>query len=469
MWLDSADPRPGTGDWSFLALDPFGVLLAEDGTARFVQADTTRETRSRGLDALAGLLSAFRSSPVPGCPAPFQGGAAGYLAYDLGAEIEALPPPRSRDLVLPDLELGFYDCVIGWNHRTRGCFVVSTGLPLRGERAAVHAERRAAELVEWIRGESAPVGPRGGLAKLAASGAAVTRKECGSDAGAESREYPVGRHGGLTSGFTREGYEDAVRGAIEKVRAGDVFQVNLSQRFSAAAPRDPAACYLDLRHRAPAPFGAWFGGYRCSIASASPERFVRRSPEGRLEVRPIKGTRPRGADPDSDRRQAEELLASDKDRAENLMIADLMRNDLSRVSRAGTVRATSLFGLESYATVHHLVSVIEGEVRPELGPVEVIRAMFPCGSVTGAPKIRAMELIAELEPVSRGPSYGSLGWIGFDGRLDLNVAIRTVVLAGGRAVFHAGGAVVADSDPAAEYRETLDKARALAGSLSFEL
>jgi para-aminobenzoate synthetase component 1 len=446
-------------------MDPFGVFVSQNGTARFVQADTTRATRSGVLGALADLLAEFGSSPDPGCPVPFQGGAAGYLSYDLGAEIEALPPPRSRDLDLPELELGFYDCLVGWNHRTGSCIVVSTGRPLHGDGAGQRAERRAAELIRWIRGESAPSGPRGELAELAASG---TTDPVGTFEDGEGREYRLGQ-GGLTSGFTRRGYEDAVRKAIEKVRAGDIFQVNLSQRFSAPAPEDPAAFYLDLRHRAPAPFGAWFVGARCSIASASPERFVSRSAEGRLEVRPIKGTRPRGADPDTDRRLAAELLASDKDRAENLMIADLMRNDVSRVSEAGSVRAASLFGLESYATVHHLVSVIHGQVRPGIGPVDLIRAMFPCGSVTGAPKIRAMELIAEIEPVARGLSYGSLGWIGFDGRMDLSVAIRTVVLGGGRAVFHAGGAVVADSNPAEEYRETLDKARALAGSLSFEL
>lgn len=422
---------------------------------------------SGGLNALDELLSEFRTTPLSGCPAPFQGGAAGFLAYDLGAEIEALPSPRCRDLDIPDLELGFYDGVIAWNHRTRRCFVVSTGLPLRGEQRAERSEKRAAELVAWIRGESAPPEPRGGLAKLAASGA--DRRDPGSDASARSLEYRFDGQGGLTSGFTRPGYEQAVRAAIDKIRAGDIFQVNLSQRFSAPAPPDAISYYLELRHRAPAPFGAWFGGSRCSIASASPERFVRRSAGGRLEARPIKGTRPRGADPESDRRLAAELVASDKDRAENLMIADLIRNDLSRVSGAGTVRAASLFGLESYATVHHLVSVIQGETRPGLGPVDVVRAMFPCGSVTGAPKIRAMELIAEFEPVARGPSYGSLGWLGFDGRLDLNVAIRTVVLVGDRAVFHVGGAVVADSEPSDEYRETLDKARALAGSLSFEV
>ena len=274
---------------------------------------------------------------------------------------------------------------------------------------------------------------------------------------------------GLRSNFTRLEYESAVRSSIEKIRAGDIFQVNLSQRFRAPGPSDPADLYCELRRRAPAPFGAWFSGSCGSIASASPERFVRLSAAGAMEARPIKGTRPRGATPESDRRLADELLASDKDRSENLMIADLMRNDLSRIARPGTVRATELFRLESYATVHHLVSIVRGEAKAGTGPADVLRALFPCGSVTGAPKIRAMEVIADLEPVARGPCYGAIGWIGIDGQMDLSVAIRTIVLAGGEAFFHAGGAVVADSDPEDEYRETLDKARALAGALSFEI
>ena len=192
-------------------------------------------------------------------------------------------------------------------------------------------------------------------------------------------------------------------------------------------------------------------------------------PESRVHSRPIKGTRRRGADRAEDEELSAALIASDKDRAENLMIADLLRNDISRVCRPGTVRATELFRLESFANVHHLVSIIEGHLRPGIGPVDVIRAMFPCGSVTGAPKIRAMQIIAELEPVARGPCYGSIGWIGLDGQMDLNVAIRTAVITERRAAFHAGGAVVSDSSPEDEYEETLDKARALAATLSYEI
>jgi para-aminobenzoate synthetase component 1 len=400
---------------------------------------------------------------------PFTGGAAGFFSYELGAEIERLPGPRCRDLDVPDLELGFYDSVVGWNHRSGECFIVSTGLPLEGPAAAERAARRADRVPSWIGGYEPPPLPSGALSELAgnlsASHGAVRRQ----GPPARCPDHPVGTGRGLRSGFTRRGYENSVREAIEKIRAGDIFQVNLSQRFTAPEPEDPVAFYLELRSRAPAPFGAWFRGSRCSIASASPERFVRASDSGQLEARPIKGTRPRGADAESDRALAADLLASEKDRAENLMIADLLRNDLSRICLPGTVRASNLFGLESYAAVHHLVSVIEGRLKQGLGPVSVLQAMFPCGSVTGAPKVRAMEIIAELEPVARGPCYGSVGWIGFDGRMDLSVAIRTAVIAEGRAAFHAGGAVVADSIPAAEYDETLDKARALASSLAYDL
>ncbi|MEJ2483435.1 MAG: aminodeoxychorismate synthase component I [Gemmatimonadota bacterium] len=464
LWLDSADPRPDTGDWSFMAADPFGVLVAERGRARWVGADGTERTARGGLDLLEELMRESAAAldyegEAPGFP--FRGGAAGFLGYELGAEIEDLPPPRLRDLDLPDLELAFYDWVVGWNHRTGDCSIFSTGLPLSGREARARAGERAVDVFRWIRGGSAPGEPlRGPLASQWNRGARARRPEI--------RDGPADG-AGLRSSFTRRAYEAAVRNSIEKIRAGDIFQVNLSQRFRAPGPADPADFFCELRRRAPAPFGAWFAGSHGTIASASPERFVRMSAGREMEARPIKGTRPRGDTLAADRRLADELRASDKDRSENLMIADLLRNDLSRVARPGTVRVSELFRLESYATVHHLVSIVRGRARPEIGPVDLLRALFPCGSVTGAPKIRAMEVIAELEPVARGPCYGSVGWIGFEGEMDLSVAIRTIVLVHGEAFFHAGGAIVSESDPECEYRETLDKARALAAALSFEI
>jgi para-aminobenzoate synthetase component 1 len=240
-----------------------------------------------------------------------------------------------------------------------------------------------------------------------------------------------------------------------------VYQVNLSQRFETTAVTDAGSLYRRLRHRSPAPFGAFFRAAGGSVLSSSPERFLRVEPDGRVETRPIKGTRPRDPDPATDEALAAQLGHSVKDRAENLMIVDLLRNDLSRVCGPGSVRATELFRIESYATVHHLVSTIEGHLSGERGRVDLLRAAFPSGSVTGAPKIRAMEIISELEPVARGPYCGAIGFLGFGGDMDTSVSIRIAVAAGGRIAFHAGGAVVADSDPGAEYAETLDKARAL--------
>ncbi|MBK5096805.1 MAG: anthranilate synthase component I family protein [Gemmatimonadetes bacterium] len=472
VWFDSSDVRPDTGRWSFLAIDPYAVLLARDGHAWWVEPEGIRDTGSGGLRSLEFAIRRSGESAVEavepgadverGCPIPFRGGAAGFLSYEIGSEIEILPGPRSRDPALPDLEFGFFDVVVGWDHLEGTCHVVSTGLPDRGDGRRNRASSRLDEVVKWIHGDVPPPHPRGALADLAVS---RSRQESPDS----TPEYPVAGTDGLRSNFTRAGYMAAVQTGIEKIRNGDIFQVNLSQRFTAPAPQDPVTFYHELRRRSPAPFGAFFRGSTCVIASASPERFVRLDREGGIQSRPIKGTRRRGADGEEDEELAAALISSDKDRAENLMIADLLRNDISRVSRTGTVRAAELFRLESFANVHHLVSIIEGSIRQGIGPVDVIRAMFPCGSVTGAPKIRAMEIIAELEPVARGPCYGSVGWIGIDLQMDFSVAIRTAVITAERAMFHAGGAVVSDSVPADEYAETLDKARALAATLCHEI
>jgi para-aminobenzoate synthetase component 1 len=275
-----------------------------------------------------------------------------------------------------------------------------------------------------------------------------------------ARQYPVGRLDGLTSNFAPAGYLRAVERAIDYISAGDVFQVNLAQRLLYPARGDPVRLYLRLRRCDPAPFAGFFDLGGLQIASASPERFL--SVRGGLvETRPIKGTRPRTAQPEADRSAGAELLASEKDRAENVMIVDLLRNDLSRVCRPESVRVSQLCGLESYQYVQHLVSAVCGRLGDGCGPIELVRAAFPGGSITGAPKIRAMEIIAELEPTARGPYCGSLGYLGFDGSMDLSILIRTI--AAGRGWWQApvGGGIVAQSDPEREYQETWDKAEGL--------
>jgi para-aminobenzoate synthetase component 1 len=271
---------------------------------------------------------------------------------------------------------------------------------------------------------------------------------------------------GLRSTFTREAYEAAVRRALDYIRAGDVYQVNLSQRFEAPCARDEFEIYLRLRAQAPAPFAAFlrYPGY--VVMSCSPERFLRYDPQSRLvETRPIKGTRPRGPGLRSDRALAEELAACAKDRAENVMIVDLVRNDLGRVAEVGSVRVTGLCELESFPTVHHLTSTVRARLRADRDVVDLLRATFPGGSITGAPKIRAMQIIDELEPVARGVYTGAIGYIEPGGAMDLNIAIRTVVARTGTAWFHVGAGIVADSDPAREYEETLHKGAALARAL----
>ncbi|HRZ08992.1 MAG TPA: aminodeoxychorismate synthase component I, partial [Gemmatimonadales bacterium] len=260
------------------------------------------------------------------------------------------------------------------------------------------------------------------------------------------------------SGFTRDEYLRAVERVRQYILAGDIFQANLSQRFEAPWPGDPFDFYRRLTAVNPAPFAAYFQGTGFAVASASPERFLRVDPDGRVETRPIKGTRRRGETPAEDRRLADELLASEKDRAENVMIVDLLRNDLSKVCQPGSVEVPALCALESHPTVHHLESIVTGRLEEGRTAADLLRAAFPGGSITGAPKVRAMEILAELEPVARGVYCGAIGWMSVTGAMDTGIAIRTVTLQDGRATFHAGGGIVADSVPALEYQETLDKA-----------
>ncbi len=269
---------------------------------------------------------------------------------------------------------------------------------------------------------------------------------------------------GLRSTFTRAGYQHAVAQVIEYICAGDIFQANLSQRLEAPLVGTPFELYRRLRSRNPAPFAAFLDFGELVVASSSPERFLRL--DGRhVEARPIKGTRPRGVGPEHDAALAMALAESDKDRAENVMIVDLLRNDLSRVCEPGSVRVPELFALEHYATVHHLVSTVVGDLIPTHNAADLVRAAFPGGSITGAPKVRAMQIIAELEPTRRGVYCGAIGYWSTTGAFDTSIVIRTYLVLGDVVYFQAGGGIVADSDPEQEYRETLDKAGGLIAAL----
>ncbi|MGD8495594.1 MAG: anthranilate synthase component I family protein, partial [Gemmatimonadales bacterium] len=429
VWLDSAAQTPDTGDWSFIAADPFGVLRGDDGRATWITPAGVEPLEDPPLRAFARRLESFRAAPAG--PMPFDGGAAGFIGYETAGEIERLPASPPRDDGLPNLQLGFYDVVVGWNHRSGECLVVSTGHPASGSEAARRARRRLAETLGWLSG----VGPAA-VTDWPGAADADPRPVRTRPAGSVVPGRPVGESPDLRSTCSEAEYRASVARLIEAIEAGDVYQVNLSQRFTADTALDALPLYEELRRRSPAPYGAFMRAGATCILSSSPERFLRVWPDGAIETRPIKGTRRRGRTAGEDDRLARALLESEKDRAENLMIVDLLRNDLSRVCRPGTIRVPELFRLESWATVHHLVSIVRGRLRDGVGVDRLLAATFPCGSVTGAPKVRAMELITSLERVARGPYCGALGYFGFGGHVDLSVAIRIAVLREGRATFH---------------------------------
>lgn len=461
LFLDSAT-RGTLGRYSFLTADPVAVVRSKG--ARTEQLDritgTKRHVEGDALHAVRALLAPHAAAPVPGLP-PFQGGAAGYLAYDWGRVLERLPAPRHDDLALPDLVLGVYDWVLAWDHETSRAWLISTGLP---QLAADARDRRAIERAGFVRA-------RLRMEDTEDAEAADAEVRASSTAGPSAPSFALDPEWcdprlGLRSSFTHAGYLEAVARVREYIYAGDIFQANLSQRFEAPLDEPPWALYRRLRSRNAAPFAAYVDFPEALVLSASPERFLLVDVDRGVETRPIKGTRPRGLGPEHDAALGQALVESGKDRAENLMIVDLMRNDLSRVCDPGTVRVSELFALEHYATVHHLVSTVVGTLSKGSDALDLLRAAFPGGSITGAPKVRAMEIIAELEPSQRGVYCGSVGYWSVTGALDTSIAIRTAVARGDRVYFSAGGGIVADSEPEQEYRETLDKARGMIESLA---
>ncbi|MGH7644960.1 MAG: aminodeoxychorismate synthase component I [Gemmatimonadales bacterium] len=431
VFLDSAAASPRLGAHSFLAADPVAVLRSERGVP-----DPLAWTRR--------ALAPYARAPLAGLP-PFQGGVAGYLAYEWGASLEQVPRPGRDDVPVPDAVLGLYDWVIAWDHAAGRAWIISTGI---GEAGSGKREAWAAERLAWVK---EAVGRTGGQAVRATTS---TRPP----------DRPTAQ--GLQSDFTRDEYVAGVSRVRDYILAGDIFQANLAQRFQARLWDTPLELYRRLRRVSPAPFAAFLGCGDFAVASISPERFLRVDPAaGTIESRPIKGTRPRGADPAADEALARALAASDKDRAENVMIVDLVRNDVSRVARPGSVRVPELCVLERHPTVHHLVSTVTAELDAGRDALDLLAACFPGGSVTGAPKVRAMQIIAQLERAPRGVYCGAIGYLSVTGALDTSVAIRTAVARDRAVVFHAGAGIVADSDPETEYQETRDKAAAFARAL----
>lgn len=424
--LHGAADAGGRGRFSIIAADPFRTITSHGPEVRV----DGQAVAGDPFTVLERELAAH-SLPPGVAPEPFGGGAVGFLGYELGRVLERLPARHGDGDGTPDMLVGLYDTAAVFDAQGTRAWVVSTGFP-DTEPAARQARAlaRGAALAERLAHAPGPLPP------------------------------PAAGTARWTAEMTRGQYTAQVARVLDYIRAGDIFQANFTGRFLADRPAGVGVfdLYRRLLAQSPAPFAACLtgdGGY--GIASASPERFIRLSADGAIETRPIKGTRPRGRSGDEDAALAADLAASVKDRAENLMITDLLRNDIGRVARIGSVRVPSLCAVETFASVHHLVSVVEGRLRPGIGPVGLLRATFPGGSITGAPKIRAMEIIDELEAARRGPYCGSAVWIGFDGAMDSSILIRTLTVTPAQVVAQAGGGIVADSDPGLEHDEMMVK------------
>ncbi len=439
------------GRWSFFGAEPFEQFR---GRNYDIAIERWRELSARVRDE-------DRSATV----VPFTGGIVGYWAYDFGRRLESWPALAEDDLHLPDFMLGFYDVVGAFDHESRQAWLFSSGLPYEGERGRAHAAARLDEL-------AAHLAPAGRLPLPA----------------------PVERRAGARSTFTADAYRRAVERVRDHIARGDIYQANLSQRWTlplhsdaasagaaAAEPRADgpgldaaelarlaATLHTALADRSPAPFAAFLGAPDHAVVSASPERFLEVRGR-RVATRPIKGTRPRGATLDADRAERQALVTSAKDRAENVMIVDVLRNDLGRVCELGSVRTLELCELEAFAQVFHLTSAIEGRLRSDADALDLLHACFPGGSITGAPKLRAIQILEALEPVRRHVYTGAIGYVDWRGDADWSIAIRTALVTPRAIHYAAGGGITTDSDPAAEYQETLHKAAGMEQALAAAL
>ena len=457
--LDSCGARGADARYLIAGFDPFEqteargreLLIERRGTGQ------TRVERGAAFSYLDGRLAELRAAGLP--QLPVAGACVATLSYDLVRCFERLrgSAGQPRVLIEPDATFAFFDTLIVHDYARGESFVVSVAGPERLaetsaalEEAARHAKRNDWE-DESEQSSAMPYAqaPTGAAASLFGSRVA--------------------------SNFTRDEYLTAARRIKEHIFAGDIYQANLTQQLVCPLARGlrPEEIFRRLRRDHPASFGAFIRRREDTVISASPERFLRvrmeADGERRVEAWPIKGTRPRGQDAAEDARLRAELLASEKDRAENIMIVDLLRNDLGRVCRFGSVEVAEICALQEHPTLFHLVSQVRGRLREEVTAGSLLRASFPCGSITGAPKIRAMEILDEIETIPRGLSMGAIGYFSFDGALDLSVAIRTMTVRAGVARFNVGGGIVADSDPAQEYEESLVKARALLRALGVDV
>lgn len=429
FFLDSGMDHEKLGRYSFIGFDPIETIKSKNGKVTVQCNGDTKEFISNPFRELEKLLEKYKSSYS--CNIPFAGGAVGYLGYDLCHHLEKLPRTAVDDVDIPDMFFGIYDGIIAIDHLEKKTYAAALGVITDAQ-----------QIIDEI--ESA-------ILEADKNGVSIEMPQV--------KDSPV-----IESNFTKEDYLEALQKIKDYIRSGDIYQVNMTQRFRCKTQLQPYELYTRLRTINPAPFACYMDFDEGHILSSSPERFMQIRGK-KAQTRPIKGTRPRGANAAEDEANRKELENSEKDKSELLMIVDLERNDLGKVCKTGSVKVTELFCIEEYPTVFHLVSTVEGELRDDVGALECIEASFPGGSITGAPKIRAMQVIDELEPTQRNIYTGSIGYIGFNDDADFNIVIRTILQKGEDAYFQAGGGIVWDSDKEFEYEETLHKARALVKAL----
>jgi len=435
IFLDSADhhtPVETTNRYSYLGFWPFEYVSFKDQA--IVSSDNKVLSEDEPFRYLQRLFAPYKLDNIAELP-PFQGGLMGFLSYDLCYQTEPTLPSPSSTLRYPYYCLGFYDSIMAFDHHDKKAYFLATGIPNQSDaKRKLHAQQKWRQFSARIK----------------------HRKQSKQ---AQDKAPP---RCALSANFSQSAYCAAVNTVKQAIKDGELFEANISQCFSGTLGDDYDLCslYQNLRASNPAPFSAYFKTDEVALLSSSPERFIR-ADGAQVQTRPIKGTVKRSAIPGVDQTLKQQLVASAKDRAENIMIVDLMRNDLSKVCTPHSVQVTKLCGVETFPSVHHLVSVVEGTLAPEYDVFDLLRATFPGGSITGAPKIAAMQYISAIEPIPRGPYCGSMIALGFNGYFDSSILIRTLCVNGQALSLHCGGAVVLDSDPLAEYHETLTKAGAL--------
>src|SRR2546427_4858499 len=430
--LESVEGGEHVGRYSFLGKDPFLILRASDGKTTMERGGETSAGDRPFIETLRRLMADFRSPFVPDLPR-FTGGAVGYLGYGAASWFEPVLGDLGAGVDGSD-QAGFmlFDTVLAFDHMQHRILIIAN--------ARITADDDLESLYQFA------------CAKIRFLERELERSL--------SRATPSGGNGlEVRSNYTRERFEEQVRAAKERIAAGEIYQVVLSQRFEARVGADPFTVYRALRHVNPSPYMYFIRMGGMSIVGSSPEMLVR--VEGsRVETHPIAGTRPRGRTDDEDMRLAEELKRNEKERAEHVMLVDLGRNDVGRVCEYGSVRVPQFMGLERFSHVMHLTSVVEGRLADDRDRLDALVSCFPAGTVSGAPKVRAMQIIQELEGSGRGLYAGAVGYVDFAGNLDFCIAIRTVIMSGGKAYVQAGAGIVMDSNPTAEFEETRDKARA---------